>query len=524
MMENQTVKSYFRLFVKREGKVVLGHHCSNLWLLTAVLTATFLAIAFSNASMKYLSEKMNDPFVKWVDIQNSYGEGDFLGLEYALNDYDNQQHYLYDSYQSDYYFSYMFFGSDDRVEYFRCRFFQSIQTPLVEAILDRENVVDGCRIQDLSSLSEETIGVIITRDALDKLGYTGEAPAFLNVYRYSIGADSLGFKLYDGEFAKVPVPVLGVVRRLPSNVDVISTQYFYVQDNNDNTYPFNLANVSYASTLHYFIPSDVDVDGMARTLGDIAGEMSSVECETDTYSFYKPELQSYRDGSYLSLIGSYDALKPLEVQAIDSVFTQQCAGTGITRVYDYDFSDYSISEKSYLSVYFNSLDSVKVFENFVKDEFKVKIDMSQINAKDNFNAVSIMANILSWAIVIFAIVCIILFVVNLFKSYFQKVKRNLGTFKAFGMSNMELISVYMLIMAATIIVAIAASLLITFAIQESLLLCGVLKDGVYSYLSLASVKTLLAVLIIVGASVFTVYKVMSRLLRATPGDLIYDRQ
>lgn len=522
-MARTVAKSYFKLFVKREGKVVLGRHCSNLWLLVGVLTATFLAIAFSNASMKYLSEKMNDPFVKWVDIQNSYGEGDFIGLEYALNDYDNQQHYLYDSYQSDYYFSYMFFGKEDRVEYFRCRFFQSIQTPLVEAILDDENVVDGCRIDDLSSLSEETIGVVITKDALTKLGYS-EAPAFLNVYRYSIGADSLGFRLYDGEFAKVPVPVLGVVRRLPSNVDIISTQYFYVQDNNDNTYPFNLANVNYASSLHYFIPSDVDIDKAAETLDSIAHKMSSVECETDTYSFYKPELQSYKSGNYLSLLGSYDTLQPLEVQSIDAAFMEQFNDAGITRVYDYDFSEYSISEKSYLSVYFNSLDSVKVFENFVKDQYKVKIDMSQINAKDNFNAVSIMANILSWAIVVFAIVCIILFVVNLFKSYFQKVKRNLGTFKAFGMSNMELISVYMMIMAATIIVAIIIALLITFAVQESLLLCGILKDGVYSYLSLASIKTVLAVLIIVGASVYTVYAVMNKLLKATPGDLIYDRQ
>ena len=69
---------YFRLFVKREGKVVLGKNNSNLWLLTAVLVATFLAISFSNASLKYLSYKMNDPFINWVDIKNEYGEGDFI--------------------------------------------------------------------------------------------------------------------------------------------------------------------------------------------------------------------------------------------------------------------------------------------------------------------------------------------------------------------------------------------------------------------------------------------------------------
>mgnify|MGYP006390449751 CR=1 FL=1 len=42
---------YFRLFVKREGKVVLGKHYSNLWLLCSVLFATFLAL-----SSKYVED------------------------------------------------------------------------------------------------------------------------------------------------------------------------------------------------------------------------------------------------------------------------------------------------------------------------------------------------------------------------------------------------------------------------------------------------------------------------------------
>lgn len=514
---------YFLLFARREGKVVLGKHCYNLWLLTGVLAATFLAIAFSNASMKYLGDKMNDPFIKWVDIRNEFGEGDFFGLENALNSYENQEHYLYNSYQSDYYFSYMFIGKEDKVQYFKCRFFQSINTPLVEAILEEDNIVDNCRIADLSTLSENTIGVILTKDALDRLGYD-YAPAFLNIYRYSVGADTLGFKVYDGAFAKVPVPVLGVVRRLPSNVDVISTKFLYVQDNNDNSHPFYLNNANYADKLHYFIPSNVDAGQIADRLKEIARDKSSVDVIIDEYSFYKPELKSYVDGEYISLLGSAEDLMPLEAQAIDEEFMSQYEDSGIFRVYDYDFSDYSISEKSYLSVYFNSLDSIRVFENYVKDSYNVKIDMSQINAKENFNAVSIMANILSWAIIVFAITCIILFVVNLFQSYFQRVKRNLGTFKAFGMSNAELISIYIIIMTVIIMTAIISSLLLTFGIQEALNLLNIMKDGQYSYLSLWSAKTLCAVVIIICASLYTVYAVMNRLLKSTPGDLIYDRQ
>ena len=134
-----------------------------------------------------------------------------------------------------------------------------------------------------------------------------------------------------------------------------------------------------------------------------------------------------------------------------------------------------------------------------------------------------MANILSWTMIVFAVVCIILFIVNLLQSYFQKVKRNLGTFKAFGISNRELITVYVLIMIATILVAIVISLAISLFIQEILPLLGVLKDGKYDFLSLWSSKTFCSIAIIIVSSVVTVYVVMHKLLKLSPGDLIYDR-
>lgn len=125
--------------------------------------------------------------------------------------------------------------------------------------------------------------------------------------------------------------------------------------------------------------------------------------------------------------------------------------------------------------------------------------------------------------IVFAVVCIILFIVNLLQSYFQKVKRNLGTFKAFGISNQELITVYVLIMIATTIAAIIIALIVSLFIQELLPLLGVLKDGKYAFLSLWSAKTIYSIAIIIIASIVTVYIVMHKLLKSSPGDLIYDR-
>lgn len=515
---------YFRLFVKREGKVVLGKNFSNLWLLTAVLTATFLAIAFSNASLNYLSYKMDDPFINWVDIKNEYGEGDFYGLEYALDSDENKERYHYHNYQADYSYSYMFFGKEEEcIQYLKCRFFQDLGTPLVEAILCDENVVKDWVVKDIASLGNNTIGVIITEEIMTKLGYDS-APSYIDFQSYSPGADAFGFDLLDNEFVRAPVPVIAVVKKLPGNVDLISSTYFYQQACNDNTYPFNMTKDSYASSLSYFIPVTLSVDEFSHALSEISPEYTDASFEIDGYSFYSPEIIPFREGQFIT-VNCYDPYLDYDLlRKVNEDLLDEFSDEGLHRVFAYEFSEYSLRQKAFISVHFEDLDMIRDFESFVRDEFNVKIEMSQINAKENFNAVSTMGNILSWVIIVFAIVCIILFIVNLLQSYFQKVKRNLGTFKAFGISDRALISVYVLIMTAIILSSILMSVSVTWIVEGVLHLAGVLKDGVFDYLSLWSLKTACSIVIIIVASVYTVYLVMHKLLKSTPGDLIYDRQ
>lgn len=515
---------YFRLFVKREGKVVLGRNLSNLWLLTAVLTATFLAIAFSNASLNYLSYKMDDPFINWVDIKNEYGEGDFYGLEYALDSDENKEKYHYHNYQADYSYSYMFFGKDEKnMRYLKCRFFQDLSTPLVRAILSEDNVVKDWVVKDMTAIGNNTIGVIITEEIMKKLGYDS-APSYIDFQSYSPGADEFGFDLLNAQFARTPVPVIAVVKKLPGNVDLISSTYFYQQAWNDNTYPFNLAKDSYASSLSYFIPDNLPFDTFKSVLKEIDSKYEDASFEIDEYSFYSPEIIPFRDGLFVT-VNCYDAyIDYTRLKEVNDELLESLSDDGLHRVFAYEFSEYPLSQKAFISVHFEDLGMIRDFESFVREEFNVKIEMSQINAKENFNAVSTMGNILSWVIIVFAIVCIILFIVNLLQSYFQKVKRNLGTFKAFGISNRALISVYVLIMAAIILSAILMSVSVTWVVEGVLHLAGVLKDGIFDYLSLWSMKTVCSIIIIIVASVYTVYLVMHKLLKSTPGDLIYDRQ
>ena len=193
----------------------------------------------------------------------------------------------------------------------------------------------------------------------------------------------------------------------------------------------------------------------------------------------------------------------------------------VRRIHKYDVIDCPSTRGTYISVEFNELSHIREFEQFAK-EYTVQLDMAQVASKENFNAVTVMAAILSAAMVIFSIVCIIMFLVNMLQSYFQKVKHNIGTFKAFGMNATELIYVYVIILIMIVTSAALMALLITWGIQLILPLIGVEKEG-FNFLSLWNVTTYIATGVVFVSTIITVCVVMIRMLSQTPGDLIYDR-
>jgi ABC-type dipeptide/oligopeptide/nickel transport system permease component len=108
-------------------------------------------------------------------------------------------------------------------------------------------------------------------------------------------------------------------------------------------------------------------------------------------------------------------------------------------------------------------------------------------------------------------------------SYFQKVKRNLGTFKAFGMRTSELIKVYLVIMLRIVFTSVLWAMLLAIMIQLIMPFCGLQRDGGFDYLSLFCWEFWGSIVAVLAATIITVCVQMNRLLTQTPGDLIYDR-
>lgn len=518
------MKQYLKLLMAREGKEVLGKNGSNLWILTLVLVATFGSIAFSEGSSIYLRYKMVDPFTNWVSIKRSSDGKKFEKFKDALEYEENKSRFGYTNVQVDKTNNWNIEGlADGKHEfYLSLRSFEDIESSIVRAILDKENIVGGARI-DSFTLNNRTMGVILSYKAAELLGYSEEnLPSFISKIEYADGADTLGIKVSSGYYS-LPLPVLAVTKKLPENVHMVIGSFLYSQrENNPETYPFNFVKheKDYLHSLRFFVAEEVGWENFSEVVRSVVPD--SLRDNLAIYEDTETEnMRPWKQGAMcLVSVGSDYLPRQVYQDIADTVENSFDAGQ-VVRIYKYDVVKRPYTKGNFVSVEFKDQSHIRDFEKFA-EEYTVELEMEKVHSMENFNAVTVMAIILSSAMVIFSIVCIIMFLVNMLQSYFQRVKRNLGTFKAFGMNTRELTQVYILILITIVLAAVVMALIITWAIQDLLPLLGVEKDG-FNYLSLWNITTYVATAVILVSTIMTVIVVMTRMMRQTPGDLIYDR-
>lgn len=306
---------------------------------------------------------------------------------------------------------------------------------------------------------------------------------------------------------------------------MISGNFLYEQlRNGGDTNPFHIPSHSedYLRQLSFFVAKE-QTEAFKHFVTSLIPDSlsSSLQIYEDAGENYST-MRTWKAGA-IEKIDFGDASTPLSIyQDIAKQIAKEFPDlTSVCQVYCLDTKAVPTPRSMFLSVEFNSLDHIAEFETYAKSH-KIQLEMEQVHSKQNFNAVTTMAKILSAAMVIFSIVCIIMFLVNMLQGYFQKVKRNIGTFKAFGMNGRELILSYVFLLILIVSSAVLLALLLTYGIQCILPCLGIEKEG-FNYLSLWNATTYVATLVILFSTIITVIAVMVKLLSQTPGDLIYDR-
>lgn len=528
------------LLMRRERNAVMGHRAMGIWMLSAVLIATFLSIAFSAGSMSYLDEKMNDPYTYWLNVTKSDSAGSIILSDVSDSlKYDSllAKHYKYDNAQITISYSSPLLSKDGVQEIFHTQYYEDLGNDLIRKVLDESNVIEsnGETVAiPFDSIDPNSMGVIITEDAMMQLGYADKNyPAYVNLNIPANGADTLGFSVFADEsnkYVAAPIPLLAVVKRLPMHKDMIASRYMYLQykDNKDMA-TFQMCNENYIRNLYFFVPEGV-TNFEEEVKKAIPDSLRDTEFQTDANEQRQALYRSWKKGR-IKRIFYLGYPNIFHVNQIEKNILDKLADYGVERIYDYNLND-SVDESSLekemydgLSIHFTQLDSIRAFDKFLTIKWgkRLQVEMTQVNAKENFNSVSTMANILTIALIIFSIIAIVIFIVNMMQSYFQKVKRNLGTFKAFGISTKELIKVYMTIILGIVIIALAIALSVTWGVELLLQLFDCTKEGGAPHLILWNYRTLFAIVIILSSTVVSILIVMRQLLKQTPGDLIYDR-
>ena len=172
------------------------------------------------------------------------------------------------------------------------------------------------------------------------------------------------------------------------------------------------------------------------------------------------------------------------------------------------------------------LGKIETFNDFLKVH-EQNLDMSIVKSKENFDLFNKLAISLSAILAFFSIVSVILYITNLVTSHISRNKKNLGTLKAFGLSNNNITFIYSCISLGIVL----------FAFLSSYLFCEFLGDYFIKYLTNQffniqdtsdifyesySIYTLCGIFIGIPF-LFIYFKLKSSLKGTTPGDLIYER-
>ena len=172
----------------------------------------------------------------------------------------------------------------------------------------------------------------------------------------------------------------------------------------------------------------------------------------------------------------------------------------------------------------NDLNKVEVFENWCNKN-NLALDMSDIENSNNFKLFSTLSNLLSLFLKSISIAFLIIILSRLIIEHINKNSKNLGTLKAFGLSNKFIIITYSSISAVIITVIFhfvyILVLLTGESISELLVLSQNTKTPPLFHLPLEINLYLYFVFIPIVVISLTLY---NRIKNVTPGDLIFERE
>ena len=504
---------YSKIFLKNEFRTILGNRKVNFWILFVVFFITIGSLAFSRAGLEFLSQKMEDPFINWVDISR---EPKLDDLYMALNDNAVKAQFGYTTVEQNNFMLEYVFNTDNKKVRVEGRTIENT-SQLFDKITDSKNVI----VKRNSPIEVNEIGWVVTVDLMKRLGFQTpeEYPLFINLTNQgdSTGIRNLGIKNFD-HWQVVPIPIIAVVKQLPDFLDFLTTPYFSDQLEDDSR-PFNLSiHPEYFDKFQVVIVDEAENE-MTKNLESALTKNGVNFSWTQADSFYS----SFRNAKLISLELN-DTLSNIAI--VNTIFDdvlEKYPANKAQRYYEYRYGDGYKLKTDYISVMFQDLGKIKEFQTWAKDDFNIRIDMAQIEAKENFKTFQLLSTFLSSALILISILFIAIFLYFLINAHFQKISKNLGTIMAFGLDNTKIVKIYLSVFIRLVLSGLIPAVISLVIIQLLLHFLKIVRENSMPYININDIWIYAVLLGIIVLSIIATYVIMGKKLKSTPGDLIYER-
>ena len=366
--------------------------------------------------------------------------------------------------------------------------FRDANHPLWSMILsDTSNFLTSAAISAPFDHPVKGTGIILTKKTATDLGVWPLPVGELSVVNWVVD---------DSSRRVVPMPVLGITKYLPLKLDaaLLESTMNYLESGK----AADDRGIDY-----YFISDSL----FRRT--DLSFP-NRIRCLS---GFLHPTAAFNEEGRFLNTYASKVSLRHTYLQADEP---------------DYEFLLFRLSELQNARTLAAELKENK--KNYgcdpKEDNGALEIDLTDVENKENLGIFSKFARLLSFAVVVLALILIINYTGAILRMHISQNKRNLGTLMAFGYENQTITRLYLVITSVLLGAAFVISYVLVWPIGylglELFLLASGL-DNVASEVAFSHIPIYYSVMLFVAVPLAIVSYRIRKQLTATPGDLVYDR-
>ncbi len=494
-----------QLFFHNEYNVLAGEKQNRLKTLGVMLLFTLLGLGFYVGGSHYLKERMDNPFTNWVDvtIRNPSDEAliervaNFYGMSGKLDSLQLEKVHSYVV------FPQFFWGKEERLLNFQGRSVDFQKEEIFKKILasNENNVLAGLKIHPDSTVKNlPSNGIVVKKEVIQAL-YPNVALDKQTKLRLRV-VDSIA----------VFVDVIAVVNELPNNCSFICPPSLYqllVKSFSET----NFLDITSSRNTASFIGTESDSNKVRQWLTALNSPMVIEQLQSEPFDYNENTCYKWnlRFKTYYPFTQRNGYMMQL---------TQKNPDLDLTPYYDWnkDYKGEALKQPYYFAFQFKRLDQVRAFSQDIKKRFGLDVNMAQVESKENFALVTKLTNLLSFLLLGFSLSTIVLYISSLLRTHLEQVKPNLGTFMAFGLNNSFLIKSYIRIIISFLAIAFLGAFGCCL-----LLFWGLKALGQAQFFDVLNWQILLAMLVLIGISLWRTNVILQTILQHTPGDLIYMR-